>query len=137
MVTREEILAMEPGRELDKLVAEKVFGWEVVPKPTRLLRDLRAGDVCHPDKVPSFSTKLAAAWLVVEELEKRFGDGGVWKFDNERAPKQWQVCFARERIPTSNCYKGLWQYLAGTITEGICKTAVLVILDSGGDASGY
>lgn len=32
-LTREEILAMEPGRELDALIAEYVFGWRKIPGP--------------------------------------------------------------------------------------------------------
>ncbi len=32
-MTRDEILAMKPGKELDALVAEHVFGWRKVPGP--------------------------------------------------------------------------------------------------------
>lgn len=65
-MTREHILAMEPSRELDALVAEKVFGLQV-----RWERD----DITDPYPVDErdiivdiFSAETAAAWEVVNEL---------------------------------------------------------------------
>lgn len=53
---------MEAGRELDALVAEKVMGWDV-------------GDIFYDathqeimPRVPSYSTKIAASWSVVEKI---------------------------------------------------------------------
>ena len=50
-MTRDDVLAMEPGRELDALVAKKVMGWFEVWKPF------------------SPSTDISAAWEVVEKLQ--------------------------------------------------------------------
>jgi hypothetical protein len=66
---------MSPGRELDALVAERVMGWRFHGKFTEdpnLNCDRWAVD---PDgherfywEVPDYSTKIAAAWAVVEKI---------------------------------------------------------------------
>ena len=70
-MTRDEILSMKPGRELDALVAEKVMGWEYFPAQAtgtfvRLgyFFDPVSGEAHHHW---SPSTDIAAAW----EVEKR------------------------------------------------------------------
>lgn len=72
---------MNAGRELDALVAEKVFGWTDVCAATRTLYGGTTWFVPHgrPDaafmkyaEVPSYSTDIAAAWLVVEKLRPKF-----------------------------------------------------------------
>lgn len=83
---------MNPGRELDALVAEKVMGWKRVEKPhkfgTGITIHLRApgkpeepntvceyitGDIAAPclpsEFIPKYSTDIAAAWYVVEKIK--------------------------------------------------------------------
>jgi len=67
-VTRDEVLAMKPGRELDSLVAEKVMGWEYFPAQVTgtLVRlgyffDPVSGEAHHHW---SPSTDISAAWEV-------------------------------------------------------------------------
>jgi len=57
-VTREEIERMEPGKKLDRLVTEKVFGKEVKP-----------GHFCR-----RYSTDIAAAWEGVEAIKRELQD---------------------------------------------------------------
>ena len=58
-MTREEILNMPAGREMDALVAEFVMGW--LPNP---------GPALPKDKiVPNFSIDIAAAWEVVKYIQ--------------------------------------------------------------------
>lgn len=54
---------MEPGDELDALVAVKVMGW-------RIKEGLYPVDATGQSQfvVPSYSTDIAAAWLVVEHF---------------------------------------------------------------------
>lgn len=52
-MTREEILAMKPGRVLDMRVAQFVIGGSWI------------------DDVPDFSTRLSAAWEVEEQIHKK------------------------------------------------------------------
>jgi hypothetical protein len=74
---------MQAGRELDALVAEKVMGWrEVRLRPSNSSRrsgpdykgykpDVVARRRETPCHVPAYSTDIAAAWEVVEAMERR------------------------------------------------------------------
>lgn len=68
-------MLMNPGRELDALVAEKVMGWRhwessyaVGPKPHWITPDGDSRVEWSP------STDIAAAWEVVDKL----GSGAMW-----------------------------------------------------------
>jgi hypothetical protein len=71
---------LEAGRELDALVAEKIFGWQrrpfecnaeqrvvVPPDWTDFSVDYWLGRDIY-EHVPAYSTDIAAAWQVVERL---------------------------------------------------------------------
>jgi hypothetical protein len=71
---------MDAGRELDALVAEKIFGYEwrthllYGDKSIRLLwhpddDQPRGDDFEGIDDLPCFSTNINAAWQVVEEMQ--------------------------------------------------------------------
>ena len=81
---------LKPGRELDALIAEKIFGWSLDPNRA-------SDDICwlmppggwHVAKsVPQYSTDIAAAMEVVEKLSEygwhfsltRTADGSVVAF---------------------------------------------------------
>jgi hypothetical protein len=117
-MNRDEILAMEPGRELDALVAEKVMGYK--------LHYPENYDQCTVDKghiIDCFepSTDISAAWEVVEkyfyvEVRKvntklELGNGGIWC---------WRACVSKgdgySSIATSE-----------TAPEAICKAALLAV----------
>jgi hypothetical protein len=63
---------MNPGRELDLLVAEKVMGRTVSDNPDPII--FKRGDfeshISGPDTIPNYSTDISAAWEVVEKLRK-------------------------------------------------------------------
>ena len=68
---------MEPGRELDALVAEKVMAYTRNADGSFLNAvgyHLSADNVCAEEynRLPHFSTDIAAAWEVVEKLRPRF-----------------------------------------------------------------
>lgn len=63
---------MNPGREMDQLVAEKVTGWQIgshnglsnlSPEGSRWCRERNP-----MEGIPYYSTDIAAAWEVVEKL---------------------------------------------------------------------
>lgn len=64
---------MTPGRELDALIAEKVFGWKL-EEHCGLKRMVWKGppdyDVTWLENPPAYSTSIADAWLVVEKLRE-------------------------------------------------------------------
>lgn len=64
---------MKAGRELDKLIQEKIFGL-FVPDPVKH-KDLTREQVFELmkdyDGIPRYSTDIAAAWRVVEKMADR------------------------------------------------------------------
>lgn len=71
---------MQPGRELDALVAEKVMGWRKIshPYPYSDLTWINSeGATARPGGIPQYSTDIAAAWVVVEHLKNSL-NGNEW-----------------------------------------------------------
>ena len=67
-MTREEILKLEPGPELDRLMAERVMGWEYDLLRDAWFKDGEGGiwaENWHP------STDIAAAWELIEALRRK------------------------------------------------------------------
>ena len=62
---------MKPGRELDKLIAEKLLGWR--KRPDGEYVDA-AGHILPADFIPRYSTEISAAWEVVEETKLLLGN---------------------------------------------------------------
>jgi hypothetical protein len=123
-MTRAEILAMRPGRELDALVAEKVMG-----RVGLLINESQSVVVGHRPheyfetgytdlkEVPLYSTSIAAAWEVVEKLKERYLVNIV--VDGASQYAQF-VEFRDDDVLT---------YLAenGTMPENIAKAALLAV----------
>ena len=83
-MTRDEILAMEAGRELDALVAERVMGWHQeyiisinneetpIANTPEFMFPPDTHDFDDIERVPAYSTDIAAAWLVVEKMHSLY-----------------------------------------------------------------
>lgn len=69
---------MKAGRELDALVAEKIFGWS-------------KSDLEINEDISHFSTDIAAAWEVVERLRSR-----GYRFEVRSQPQGFWVYFGEE-----------------------------------------
>lgn len=73
MLSKVDILSMKPGPELDNLVAQYVFGRDILP----------SGGIWNGASgynVPAYSTDIKDAWLVIEAMINqgfyyRLGDG--------------------------------------------------------------
>jgi hypothetical protein len=104
-LTRDEILAMEPGRELDALVAEKVMGWTKVGENA-----WEAPNIKGYPLLPRYSTDIATAWEVVEKIAQKWHD-----FNIGRHHGKWSIGWN---------YKGSVVDLK-TAPEAICKAALL------------
>lgn len=59
---------MKPGRELDKLIAERVMGLDVSNPSSPMSCDVCHKDYYFEDSIKPYSTDIAAAWEVVEKL---------------------------------------------------------------------
>lgn len=105
-MTREEILAMEVGRELDVPIAERVMGWQKPRDPS--LREEWVTTLFHP------SADISAAWLVWEKMKV----SGFWA----------KFIKAIDSLSPTESYMPLLS-LAETINpENICKAALLTKL---------
>ena len=65
-MTKEEILIMEAGIELDILVAESIMGYQVFAGMTSATSPL----IITTSQVLSYSRDISAAWQVVDKLKE-------------------------------------------------------------------
>jgi hypothetical protein len=86
------VSALEAGRELDALIAEKVMGfaWEIFPDDRYAIMRVPGTNWCAADHsygddgtrytefLPAYSTDLAAAWLVVEKIRDTTDGDETW-----------------------------------------------------------
>ena len=61
---------MNAGRELDALVAVKALGWEWIDAMEMWYDTSDSHTMLTSDELPEFSTDIAAAWHVVEHLDR-------------------------------------------------------------------
>ena len=84
-LTREQIDAMEAGREMDALIAELVMGWQHPRVKINTVTD-EIEDYWYPIpeaqthiQCPHFSTSVAAAWQVVEKFDAYNINWNYWR----------------------------------------------------------
>ena len=112
-MTREEIERMPAGREMDRLIAEKVMGWKSDGShssdglPIYHTYQNGSRDVWLRDWKPS--SDIAAAWQVAEKLRNEWGS-----FDL-RAGLQWF------------CWSDVDNRIAGEVVAASADTASLAI----------
>ncbi len=133
-MTKEEILAMKPGPELDTLVAEQVMGH---PMPDFIPEDALdlylVGTPIHCDNwtcvcrydegdtpkwVPDpYSTDISAAWSVVEKMKLKFYDfqGFCYNLITELFGTNISDC----------TFNTIEMVLRGLTPEAICKAALI------------
>jgi len=112
-MNREDILNMPEGRELDALVAEKIFG--ITKKHWDFEFTLR-----------HYSTDISAAWEVVEKM----CDGDKNKFMIYRfgfGPKKPKI---RWRVSWGQGWENLLSYCdAESAPLAICRAALLAVME--------
>lgn len=127
-MTREEILAMQPGRELDALIAEKVMGWhgpiqwvddEDGSDPFLLEPGVEIPEGADEDWVgdnncimPHYSTTWAAAGEVIEKMQELGFDFFALLVEGDKI----QAMFRK------------WAEGSSTL-EAIAKAALLAVMD--------
>jgi hypothetical protein len=133
-MTRDEILNMPAGREMDALVAEKVMGlYKYYPGIAMDLSGIDGKvervnywwckDLHNPHntfvELKKYSVSISAAWEVVEKLK-----AGGWEFYLEWGtnPKPW-VLFCHNPI------EDISDSEADNITLAICRAALLAVLE--------
>lgn len=120
-MTRDEILALKPGRELDALVAEKVMGWTYghpCPEGMDCLHWVDEKGEVRDYKPPQYSTDISAAW---EVFEKNGYYGNVSYMGVEYVCTLWSK-WDDEGLGVDVTATG------NTAPEAICKAALLAVI---------
>lgn len=119
---------MKPGRELDALIAERVMGYrrlEAYP--------FREGFPCfvnpsgleiYPSMIPEYSTSIAAAWEVVNEMQ-----GNKWVFRIQSPycnviPGAWEAFFGYKHVNEDTFMEAR---RAETAPHAICLAALKAV----------
>ena len=126
-MTRDEILNMPAGREMDALVAEKVMTLNVWQHEKRVkqlaFRGNRSREVlgtvieiiAGDRMLQNYSTDIAAAWQVVEKTKN--------DYDITRVGGKWHAwLFAIDEVLT--------EAYADTAPLAICRAALLAVMDA-------
>ena len=106
-------------RELDALVAEKVMGWRREQywfdnKP--MIGLIGPEGVRYVDEYPQYSTDIAAAWEVVDEMRKFGQNFSLYRKEGENF---WACSF------------GIYCALDSTPALTICRAALRAVKDKG------
>ncbi|WP_028609213.1 BC1872 family protein [Paenibacillus harenae] len=126
-ITREQILAMEPGRELDALVAEKVMGWTNKILPVTPFDSHSAPYWCvygvkvNPVLNWSPSSNISASWEVVEHLR------GVHGLKILISPQNHEGFYLHVRNEMGGNITGVYEFDFAPV--GIAKIALLAVMD--------
>ena len=70
-MTKQDILSMKPGKELDGLIAEHIFGakWGITPPD---IDDNFGGEQILISFFRNYSTNISDAWIVVDKIDTTF-----------------------------------------------------------------
>jgi hypothetical protein len=124
-ITYDEIMSMQPGREMDAIVAEKVMHGKLesiktlAPEPMYYWNFSETHQPWAKDWKPSID--ILSAWDVVTKLSKRYiigvnGDEDEWS------------CDITPRFQEDEEHMGLIRSHAKTAPEAICKAALLLLI---------
>jgi len=116
-MTKEEILAFKPGRELNIAVAEVIMG-------ATFVEDKNLGDLeVHPGSIygplEPYSENIQSAWLVMNRLK-----GLNPKVAFNIYSHKWEAAFSSKEASFSCPIAA-----AATAPEAICKAALLAMLE--------
>jgi hypothetical protein len=132
-MTRDDILKMEAGREMDALIAEKVMGWKWFTNPNesniryfRPIDKFRYGGIEADSKkgytlaLPKYSTDITAA---LEVQEKMASLGYYFSLDYDLCA--WTATFSNTsgKLISVNTTKS-------NPSEEICRAALLAVMET-------
>ena len=129
-LTRDEVLALQAGKEIDALIARHVFGWEFRQPQGRYSccicqRCGRHTDECFGEYECNWSDNIAAAWQVVDKLKSGpTGDGFAWTWGVEIAWIEdmgravWNVIVAGHEVEADSAPLAICQAALLAVREG-------------------
>lgn len=115
-MTKEEILAMEVGRDLDVRVGETVMGCKVVRD--KIFGDMEIYDNGVQSVLQGYSKDKSSASSVLKRLKEHYGV----KIDIDSFEGRWEVNFREGEI--DYYYPDL---RANSFSEATCKAALLIV----------
>lgn len=115
-MTREQINAMEAGREMNDAIARHVMQFERTPDDDGWFINYRGVEI--PSIAPRYSTDLAAAWLVVERLTQKGYGVSVDTFPDVSG------CSIL-KPEDGGCWESIAIVKATTVPLAICRAALL------------
>jgi hypothetical protein len=114
-MTRDEILNMPAGREMDALVAEKVMGWRLHPHKTHWMTNNN-----NFRRIGTFlpSDDISAAWEVVEKMKEK---GRLYLIVSDDIGYKAEILL-NDPVPmaTAQC---------DTAPLAICRAALLAVME--------
>jgi hypothetical protein len=123
-MTRDEILKMKAGIDMDILIVTRVMGYERLPFPAcPSLQKPTTGGVEVLYDCPRYSTYIAAAWEVVEKMKSNGWDffmENAWR--NRISKNVWWCMFENDDCEMEFCSEDITAQLA------ICKAALLAVM---------
>lgn len=130
-MTRDEILAMELGRELDALVAEKVMGWTVFREKhngyeledDEIAIGYPPGEDINsvPYEIEDYSTHIQTAWVVFNKIK----DLGAWIEVAWNPKKKHYRCAIGANFTNGKLKTTIDENKFQTAPEAICKAALI------------
>ena len=112
-MTRDEILNMPAGREMDALVAKNVMKLEF---PVYEFDGYK-----HQYKPKPYSTNIAAAWEVVDKINSQ---ESLYNFELSKDDKSWMCEWWSKETQ-----EPIWA-TADTAPLAICRAALLAVMES-------
>jgi hypothetical protein len=118
-MTRKEILNMPMGREMDALIAEKIFGYNRVYYNEKIVANLYpTGAGCFVEgEAHEYSTDISAAWEVVEKLHELGYFLGLYRDGFKKCI--WEIDIGADIELTDN-----------TAPLAICRAALLAVMEN-------
>jgi hypothetical protein len=127
-LTREQVEHMPAGRELDELVAKRVMEWRRSGTPGRWSHDANRQWSVEERQLPHYSTKLTAAWKVVQLLSSQ---GWLYTINGGNRGESAIVVFRKvDGYDVSSTVAGSGR----TVELAICRVALLASLEGSSDA---
>jgi len=120
-MTRDEIIKMPAGKELDALIAEKVLGYQKLSFPAmpKYQRPSENGIQALYD-LPDYSTKIHAAWEVLEKMESL---GFAWELATDLNSVWCEFANVHDHTKYINANGN------SSAPFAICRAALLAIAD--------
>ena len=127
-MNRDEILTMQAGREIDALIAEKAMMLDGVTLGESGLY-YQLGHKFY--NVPHYSTDIAAAWKVVEKLQKISDNHFTLLCFTTNFRAGWKTPDSNDLPNRQNGFVGFSDFVyADTAPLAICRAALLSVMEA-------